>query len=67
MKREITLSDIAESLRATYTEDGVAIWLGNIHRAGPLRGWRPIVLCRTAGGRERVLQAAEILAQGAYA
>ena len=54
-----TLSDIVDALRDTYTEDGIAIWLGAT--SSRWDGETAIYLCRTADGREKVMRVAESL------
>lgn len=58
---------IIDTLGEVYRDDGIAIWLAAEHTAGPLATHRPIELCATAAGRERVLAAVEILTTGAFA
>lgn len=47
------------ALRDIYRDDGVAIWLGAVHKSGPFKGQRPIDVCKTAEGRVRVIEWAE--------
>lgn len=49
-----TIAAIVKALGVTYNDDGVAIWLASWNRN--IDG-RPIDLCRTAEGRERVAEA----------
>jgi hypothetical protein len=51
-----TMAQICEALAVTYTDDGVAMWLGTPNR--DLGGMLPIDVCETAAGRERVFAVA---------
>lgn len=56
---EVSMAQIVEALAATYADGGIAWWLDRPHIE--LSEDRPIILCRTAEGRARVLELAKAL------
>lgn len=56
---DCTMHGVVCALRDIYRDDGVAVWLGAVHKSGPFKGQRPIDVCKTAEGRVRVIEWAE--------
>lgn len=56
------MAEVCEELAATYTDDGVAIWLGAHNRT--FGHERPIDVCQNGDGRRRVFEQAENMAGG---